>query len=321
MEINEKNNTFTRSFRVTEEFVEKFQILQKELGLTQDKALAMLIKTYELETSKTAIPERETEINNFQSKITEITEAYLYSLQINQDAEARIRGDYAIRMDNQDKIIFDYQQQLKEMKTTINELTETNQTLSATAQNFEMHLQKAIESENKTQKTIKDKEEINTMLTEKLKEIEHKITEYDSIKKENKKLNNQLSLLQQEFKDIQKEHENREEKLLMQLEQNKKDCNTENDKKLVAMEQQQKDAIQELRRKYEKELADRELENEKQLSAKDRYWIAEIAKIEKEQSQEIKELYQRIATLQEEKATLFAQQYSSQENNSKKNKK
>ena len=69
-----------RSFRVTDDVMTRFREIQEDLKLTQDGALKMLVDAYELENAKNAIPDRETEISNFQTKASELVEAFILSL-------------------------------------------------------------------------------------------------------------------------------------------------------------------------------------------------------------------------------------------------
>ena len=90
-----KEQASVRSFRITNDVMGRFKELQDEMNLTQDGALKMLVDAYEMEQAKNAIPDRETEICNFQMKGSRFGEAFLHSLQLNQDAEARIRSEVA----------------------------------------------------------------------------------------------------------------------------------------------------------------------------------------------------------------------------------
>lgn len=118
-----KQQPTVRSFRVTDEVMSKFKEIQDEMKLTQDAALKMLVGAYEMEKAKNAIPDRETEIANFQAKTNELVEAFLHSLQLNQDAEARARSEVAIQMKSKDETIIDLQEKNETLKAKFEELT------------------------------------------------------------------------------------------------------------------------------------------------------------------------------------------------------
>ena len=119
-----KEKAEVKSFRVTDEVVAKLKELQSPGCPTTDSVLRMLINTYELELAKEVIPERKTEITNFQMKARGLVEAYLHSVELNQDAEARIRLEFVEDLNRNKKTIDNCMTQidmLKEQKRALEE--------------------------------------------------------------------------------------------------------------------------------------------------------------------------------------------------------
>lgn len=183
----------------------RFKELQDEMNLTQDGALKMLVDAYEMEQAKNAIPDRETEISNFQMKANELVEAFLHSLQLNQDAEARIRSEVALQLESKDKVIADLQKQLDETK----EMLTASETVALEAQNVIDTLDRVVketrESESKALASLKDKEEINSMLAGKIKDAEQQLADYPELKKKLDTVNAELNNAVQAIKDNQKD--------------------------------------------------------------------------------------------------------------------
>lgn len=200
-----KEQASVRSFRITNDVMGRFKELQDEMNLTQDGALKMLVDAYEMEQAKNAIPDRETEISNFQMKANELVEAFLHSLQLNQDAEARIRSEVALQLESKDKIIADLQKQLDETK----DMLTASETVALEAQNVIDTLDRVVketrESESKALASLKDKEEINSMLAGKIKDAEQQLADYPELKKRLDTVNAELNNAVQAIKDNQKD--------------------------------------------------------------------------------------------------------------------
>ena len=200
-----KEQASVRSFRITNDVMGRFKELQDEMNLTQDGALKMLVDAYEMEQAKNAIPDRETEISNFQMKANELVEAFLHSLQLNQDAEARIRSEVALQLESKDKVIADLQKQLDETK----EMLTASETVALEAQNVIDTLDRVVketrESESKALASLKDKEEINSMLAGKIKDAEQQLADYPELKKKLDTVNAELNNAVQAIKDNQKD--------------------------------------------------------------------------------------------------------------------
>lgn len=293
MEENRRETASVRSLRITDNVYAKLKGIQEELNLTHDAALSMLIKTFEIENSKNVIPDRATEISNFQTKVTEITEAFLYSLQINQDAEARIRGEVSLQLETKDNTIADLQKKMKHKEEAVKAAT-----LSAT--NFEEKMklaeQMARESAEKAlsaREKAKDKENINSMLTGKLAEAENKLAGYDALKSSEIKLKSDLAETLQMFKDYKKQ-------AAIDLERSLDSKQREMDTALYEIEKASSKRASEAEKKAAKEIAalekslvETELKAEKVLVVR-----------EKEYAAEIKTLNDRISKLMEDKSSL-----------------
>lgn len=121
------------SFRVTEEARDRLnQVVKSEGWQNQDIALNKLIDLYEIEQAKITISERKTEIEDFENHLQALSEIYRISLQLNQDAEERVKNACRQTLDSQQKIIENLQkekEQLQAEKEHLGEYQEKNQDL------------------------------------------------------------------------------------------------------------------------------------------------------------------------------------------------
>ena len=262
-----KEQATVRSFRVTEEVMVRFKALQEEMQLTQDSALKMLVDAYEFEQAKNAIPDRETEISNFQAKANELVDAFLHSLQLNQDAESRIRSEVAMQMQAKDNTIADYQaalQKEKEKTADYYNVKEELQKAMFETTKLTVTLEKKdkalLETEENFHAQLSDKESIISMLTEKLQAASQKAEAYDSFISEKNALSEQVSALQEELKEQRRSSER-------QLETS-----------ISAAKAEKEQIIADLREK----LQNAQLEAERLLRSGEKEYSSEIRKLEKE---------------------------------------
>ena len=209
-----KQQAAVRSFRVTDEVLAKFKEFQDATGLTQDSALRELVNVYEMTQAKTTIPDRETEIANFQAKAGELVTAYLHSLQLNEDAEVRIRAEFALQLQTKDTAIADYQEQLKTARDNMKDIREqlAEQTAKAatvdklTAELAEERA-KAVETAEDLKGQIRDKDEINAMLAGKLKEAEKRAESVGALTEERDYLKEELTTALTKITEREREYE------------------------------------------------------------------------------------------------------------------
>lgn len=190
-----------------------FKAFQDETGLTQDGALKLLVEAYEFEAAKQTIPDRATEITNFQVKATELIETFMNSLQINQDAESRIRAEFEMQLISKDKTIATYQEKHAEQKNKIDELSGLEQkylVLQMEKAKIENEMEAMKNSQEllvkQHEKQMADKNEVNSMLAEKLAEAESKAEKYNTLQAERKSIEVNLQKALQTIKDNELMH-------------------------------------------------------------------------------------------------------------------
>jgi len=108
------------TFRVSEEVKEHFNKIIKEQGWkNQDEALSKLIHIQEIEQAKVVVGERKTEIETFEAHLNSLSEIYRISLQLNMDAEERIKTAYQNTLESNQKMIQDLQNKIATLETDL----------------------------------------------------------------------------------------------------------------------------------------------------------------------------------------------------------
>lgn len=298
-----KSSANVRSFRVTDDVMARFKEIQDEMGLTHDGALKMLVDAYELDRAKNAIPDRETEISNFQTKANELIEAFIFSLQLNQDAEARIRSEFALQLQTKDETIANYQEQLKTVQNRLNEymgleqqLLDTQISKAGVEREFAAFKDAQDLVSNQHTKQLADKESIVSMLTDKLSAAEQKADGYDELREKYKESVEVQKSLKQEISNMQREIEISSERAQTEFNQKIKDLQHEHElnieRALRAAEKGREEAIREIKDKCSEEV--QKAQNALLEATK------EAQRSEREQALEIRSLEHKISELQQE---------------------
>lgn len=193
------------NFRISTESADVFRTFCEQNGMNQAQGFDHIIQILEINNAKVQIPDRSTEIEEFERNAKALLSAFLNSLELAQNSELRIKEEFQTMLLSKDKQILDLQEKLK----TTEELAENAKTVAKEYENAaivaEKRLQDALENEKKARASLKDKEEINAMLTQKLTESELKVSGYTELKASESKLKETLATVLQEKKDLQKD--------------------------------------------------------------------------------------------------------------------
>ena len=103
-----------KSFRISEETTDKFKSVCADFD-NQNAALAALISAYEIQNAKAVLSTRQTELEDYDVHLQALQRAFLQSLELNTNAEERIRNEFARQLDTKDKTIADYQARIDEL--------------------------------------------------------------------------------------------------------------------------------------------------------------------------------------------------------------
>lgn len=219
------------TFRLNKETTDKFKQYCEENNLTAAQGFDFLMEILTLDNAKATLTTRETEISNFEQHTKALISAYLHSLELNENAEARIKEQFATQIETQARSIAEYQGEITELKHRLEEalsLAEGYQaefsTLQLTINDIEEKRNRAetdlavLKEEKETQ--LRDKESIITMLSAKLTGAEDKANEYDALKEQINALQADLSQALQTIKDNEKDAQITQERAVRTAEKN-----------------------------------------------------------------------------------------------------
>lgn len=237
MPENEKNEkqqpTTVRSIRASEAVFEKLKEITAASNMNnQGETLTALVRLWEMDQVKNAIPDRATEIDNYRATLQKLENFFLNALEINMETENRIRQEFAGQLEANAATI----NLLQEAKKAAMEeaALQKEKTEEIRAKHNEMladlaSVKKAKEQQNIafTQK-LADKDRLNSALTDKadadkarIKELEKKLlaseeyqkiimeqkAELKAVKEHNKELTIKMENLQKKLAQIERDHD------------------------------------------------------------------------------------------------------------------
>lgn len=266
------------NFRIDTDAAEKFRAFCEEQGLNQAQGFDHIMQVLELDRAKQLVPNRQTEISDFEMHAKALLGAFLQSVRLNEDAEARIREQFAGQLISKDQSIADYQLQLQGEKGKVADLeARVRELLAAVAEidSLREELAKAVREKADTkaqhEKQLSDKDSIVTMLSEKLTVAEKKAQGFDELKAAHDGLAADLKAAQEAAKEQQKDFD-------LQLERASRAAEKAQEGAVSAVRAEAEKTISELRA----QLQQAQIDAERQLRAADKEAAAEIRKLEQD---------------------------------------
>ena len=154
-----------RSFRLSEEVFEKIKHLSEDFD-NQNAALESLIAAYEVQSAKAVLTDRQTDIADYDAHLQAIQSAFLHSLEINENAERRIRAEFQNLLSSKDEMIMMLQTQLEASRAesataalTVQEVTErADRDSQAAEEQIAEYIKRAENAENEKYAAIRSSE-------------------------------------------------------------------------------------------------------------------------------------------------------------------
>lgn len=195
------------NFRIDQETADAFRKFCEENGWNQAEGFDNVMRQVELNKAKTATPGRAVEIESFEKSVKDIMAAYLNSIEINNNAEARIREQFATALDSKDKTISDLQKKMAELQDAKTTAEQTSASAAQAAAQAIKDEEAAREQADTATKLAAEKDKTILALTDKLTSAEEKAKGYDALTKAKADADAQITALQAQISADQKEHE------------------------------------------------------------------------------------------------------------------
>lgn len=193
------------NFRIDQETADAFRRFCEEQGLNQAQGFDHIMQVVEYDRAKTVTPERLVEIEEFEKSLKHIMAAYLKSIEINNNAEARIREQFASALERKDRAISDLQAkvlELQEAKTAAEDAAASAAQAAAQAIKGEKTAKEQAET---AKKLATEKDNTIAAIADKLLDAEEKVIGYDELKTAIEKAKKDIDRLEREASDIQKD--------------------------------------------------------------------------------------------------------------------
>ena len=209
------------NFRIDQQTADEFRKFCEENGLNQAQGFDHIMQVVELDRAKTAAPARLTEIEGFEKSVKDIMAAYLYSIEINQNAEGRIREQFASDLDRKDKTIDDLRTKTEQLQAEKNAAEEAAAEAVKAKNQAEKDAAAAEKVRVAAEKTAEDKAVIADTLAVKLAETEKKAEGFDELQAALAASQDALKAAEQRLKDARRDAAEDEKDAARQAEKEK----------------------------------------------------------------------------------------------------
>lgn len=215
-----------RSFRISDSVLEKFKAFCNDFD-NQNLALDSLINAYEVQNAKAILVDRQTDIADYDTHIQALQSAFLRSLELNENAERRIRAEFKSLLSSKDETIMQLQsektqaqEQLEQDKHAYNTLKQATderiKTMQEEVTESKIALQNANERADVERKAREQAETISLMLSEQVEQLKKQVSDLTTkveqaeqkqkqVEQTSSELSKELMNLQSMYSQMQKE--------------------------------------------------------------------------------------------------------------------
>ena len=206
-----------RSFRISDSVLEKFKAFCNDFD-NQNLALDSLINAYEVQNAKAILVDRQTDIADYDTHIQALQSAFLRSLELNENAERRIRAEFKSLLSSKDETIMQLQsektqaqeqsEQDKHAYNTLKQATDERiKTMQEEVTESKIALQNANERADVERKAREQAETISLMLSEQVEQLKKQVsdltTKVEQAEQKQKQVEQTSSELSKELKNLQ----------------------------------------------------------------------------------------------------------------------
>lgn len=194
------------NFRLNQEDADQFRIFCESKGWNQAQGFNHLMTFLELDRSKEAIPERKTEISDFEQHANAMIAAFLHSLELNRNAEERIRMEFAQDLERSKVLLDEKIEQIKELKVQLVDLAGASEQAKQLQKELDAIVEQARKDKMDFEERLADKTRALKEADSRLAMMEIKADGYDDLKADRDSMEKQLRDANQEIKDLKKDH-------------------------------------------------------------------------------------------------------------------
>ena len=171
------------NFRIDQDTAEKFRRYCEEQHINQAEGFDNLMQAvFELNKARETLPDRRAELERFGALTEKMMSAYLYSLEMADSAEEKVRNSCASEFEEKDRKILELKEENRDLKKQKDELNRDCLNALRAADQAEKEAAAAEKLREAAEKTAEDKKAIADTLAVKLAEAEKKAAGYDELR-------------------------------------------------------------------------------------------------------------------------------------------
>lgn len=212
------------NFRVDQETADKFRQFCMDAGMNQAQGFDHVMEVLEMDRAKEAVPGRATEIEEFERNIKAVMVAYMNSLEINSNAEERVREQFSAALDSKDKTIQDLQGQVARLQGEKDTAEKVAADVAEAAAQASKDAEAATEKAESASQLAAEKDRTINSLAEKLTAAEEKCAGYDEIVRAEQEAKEQIRTLKAEIDTQKREYKTEKKELQTEMERRVSDA-------------------------------------------------------------------------------------------------
>jgi hypothetical protein len=194
------------NFRLNQEDADQFRLFCESMGWNQAQGFTHLMHLLEMDVAKEVIPERKTEISDFEAHANALVAAFLHSLELNQNAEERIRMEFAQEIERNKTLLDEKIEQIKELKVQLVDLTGASEQAKQLQKELDAAVDQARHDRLDFEERLADKSRALKDADARVAMLEIKADGYDELKAERDSLDKRLQKAVQDKKDLERDH-------------------------------------------------------------------------------------------------------------------
>ena len=170
------------SARADEATIERLNAVAEQSGMKKSDLLPALLEAYESNCVRQALPGRTTEIDNFHSLLSQVERAYTGSLELNVNAENRIREEYEARIISNEEAVQALRSQLAQAKEAVDVAKAAQQEAEAKAKTLDDNLARVTDTLATIKESLANANAAKDSNERRIIDLEAKLTDLPEIK-------------------------------------------------------------------------------------------------------------------------------------------
>ena len=160
------------NFRIDPDSAEAFRQFCTTHGMNQAQGFDHLMQVLELNNAKAATPGRLVEIENFERLCKELLSAYINSIELSSNAEARVLEQFQSDLKRKDRTIDELREKMETLHAEKEQLEAVSKKLEEEQKHLREQAEYATNQMNSAKKAISDQEEVNRLLQTQNEELQ-----------------------------------------------------------------------------------------------------------------------------------------------------